>query len=177
MITLQNVQKTYRTRTGRVTGLQTLSFQIEQGEFVCVQGPSGSGKTTLLLTVGGIQRPTSGRVLVAETDLYSITAAQQARFRASHIGFVFQLFHLVPYLNGLDNIRLGATCGPIDNRRITELVEQLGLSHRTGHKPAELSVGECQRIALARALIASSVREMGLPLKSKRPSFFHSITT
>ena len=92
--------------------------------------------------------------MVAETDLYSMTAAQQARFRASHIGFVFQLFHLVPYLNGLDNIRMGATCGLIDNRRITELVEQLGLSHRTGHKPAELSVGECQRIALARALIS-----------------------
>ena len=154
MISLHNVQKTYPSRSGPVIGLQNVSFQIERGEFVCVRGPSGSGKTTLLLTVGGMQRPTTGQILVAGTDLYSIGRAEQCRFRSSHIGFVFQLFHLVPYLNVLDNVRLGASLPRIGEGQIAELLEQLGLSRRTGHKPAELSVGECQRVALARALIS-----------------------
>jgi ABC-type lipoprotein export system ATPase subunit len=154
MISIQNVQKTYPTRSGPVIGLQNVSLQIEQGQFVCVRGSSGSGKTTLLLTVGGMQRPTSGQVSVAGTDLYSIGSAEQSRFRSSHIGFVFQLFHLIPYLNVFENVRLGASLHKVGGQNIGKLIEHLGLSHRNNHKPAELSVGECQRVALARALVS-----------------------
>jgi len=154
-ISLTQVSKHYSMPGGRnVVGLDEVSLSVDRGQFVSVQGPSGSGKTTLLLTIGGMQRPTSGQVTVAGRDLYALSHAEQTKFRADHLGFVFQMFHLVPYLNVIENICLGAI-GQADVQEQAEgLLDRLGLTDRWQHKPSHLSVGECQRTALARALVA-----------------------
>jgi ABC-type lipoprotein export system ATPase subunit len=155
VISLAHVMKRYPMPGGHdIVCLDDVSLTVDRGQFVSVQGPSGSGKTTLLLTTGGMQRPTSGQVVVAGHDLYAIGQAERTKFRAAHLGFVFQMFHLVPYLNVIDNICLGAASQPGTRQRAQALVERLGLGERRQHKPSRLSVGECQRTALARALIA-----------------------
>lgn len=138
-----------------VHALRGASLRLAPGSFKVIQGPSGSGKTTLLLAAGGLLRPDEGSVSVSGTDLYSLSPEQRARFRASHIGFVFQQFHLIPYLNVLENV-LAPTLAYAHNgapERAKQLVDDLGLGHRTDHPPSELSTGERQRVALARALL------------------------
>jgi len=154
MLRFENVSKTYRTRQGAVTSLDRLNLEVSPGEFVVVRGPSGCGKTTLLLTAGGMLRPTAGRVFVASQDLYALSRRERARFRATKIGFVFQMFHLVPYLDALDNVLLAAAPAGTkpDRKRTRGLLGRLGLGPRVHHKPAQLSTGERQRTALARAL-------------------------
>jgi len=155
MIRCERVCKTFRTGHGEVRSLDNLSLEVKAGEFLCVCGPSGCGKTTLLLTLGGMLRPTAGKVLVAGQDVYALSAAARSAFRASHIGFVFQMFHLVPFLNVLENVLLAAR--PIQAgtaiSRATQLIKQMGLSQRLRHRPAQLSAGERQRTAMARALL------------------------
>ena len=122
-----------------------------------VRGPSGSGKTTLLLAIGGMLRPTSGRVIVGERDVYALSEGERARFRAETIGFVFQMFHLVPYLTALENVLL-ARGGEAGKHRLAVaegILERLRLAGRSHHRPSELSAGEKQRVALARALLGS----------------------
>ncbi len=154
-ILLTDVSKHYPMPGGRnVVGLDGVSLSIDPGQFVLVQGPSGSGKTTLLLTIGAMQRPTSGQVVVAGHDLVALNHAERTKFRAVHLGFVFQMFHLVPYLNVFENICLGAHGKADVQEQAHALINQLGLTDRWQHKPSHLSVGECQRTALARALIA-----------------------
>ena len=154
MVALENVTKSYRTRTGRVDALRDVSLGINQGEFVVLRGPSGSGKTTLLMTIAAMLRPTSGSVRIEQNDLYAMSTQDRARFRARNIGFVFQMFHLVPYLNIVENVILASqTAGRIDpSAQAGELLKRLGLAERASHKPAELSAGEKQRTAIARAL-------------------------
>jgi putative ABC transport system ATP-binding protein len=153
---LERVSKVYRTRTRRVPVLDNVSLEVGEGEFTVVRGPSGSGKTTLLLTIGGMLRPTNGRVLVDERDIYAMGVRRRARFRAEHVGFVFQMFHLVPYLNVLENVLLPAAVRKDRSarQRAEVLLGRLGLTDRRNHKPSELSIGERQRVALARAMIA-----------------------
>ncbi len=154
-ISLAHVTKQYSMPKGRkVVGLDDVSLTVAPGQFVSVQGPSGSGKTTLLLTIGGMQRPTSGQVVVAGHDLYAIGQAKRTQFRAGHLGFVFQMFHLVPYLNVLENVCLGAAGRPGARQRALALVERLGIAERQQHKPSRLSGGEGQRTGLARARFA-----------------------
>ncbi|RKY01449.1 ABC transporter ATP-binding protein [Candidatus Poribacteria bacterium] len=154
MIQLENVTKIYRSRGGEVKALDGVTLRVEEGEFLVVKGPSGSGKTTLLMIAGGMLRPTGGRVLVNGEDLYSMDEGRRARFRAENIGFVFQMFHLIPYLNVLENVMLpaGAKGEKADRERAAELLRRLGLEGRESHKPSQLSAGERQRVALARAL-------------------------
>src|SRR5205823_6529904 len=118
-------------------------------------GPSGCGKTTLLLAAGGLLRPDGGRVVVDGQDVYALGDGARARFRAATVGFVFQQFHLVPYLSVLDNVRAAALARPLPDARprAEALLAALGLTHRRHHVPAELSTGERQRTALARALL------------------------
>ena len=132
-----------------------VSVSVEAGEFVAVVGPSGCGKTTLLLVAGGLLRPENGEVSIDGTDPYSLSGEQRARFRAEQIGFVFQQFHLVPYLNVLDNVMAPAlVTGETSAReRAGILVERFGLADRLGHRPGQLSTGERQRVAWARALL------------------------
>ncbi len=155
MVRCEELRKLYYPPQGEVRSLDGVSLAIRRGEFVCLRGPSGCGKTTLLLTLGGMLRPTSGKLRVADRELYALSSAERARFRAEQIGFVFQMFHLVPYLSLLDNVLLAARPGTAREagKRGGELLEQLGLAAHAGRTPAELSAGERQRAAVARALL------------------------
>ena len=154
MISCESLTKIYRTGGNRVKALDGVDLRIEEGEFVVVRGPSGSGKTTLLMIIGGMLRPTEGRVVVNGRDLYSMGERERAKFRAENVGFVFQMFHLVPYLNVIENVLLaaGAGEGKGDRDRARELLDRLGLADRERHKPSQLSAGERQRVAIARAM-------------------------
>lgn len=154
MLTCQDLAKTYRTRGGEVRALQGVSLRIERGEFIAVCGPSGSGKTTLLMMIAAMLQPSKGAVRFDERDVYAMAGPERARFRAQNIGFVFQMFHLVPYLNVLENVLVaGGAIGKRDAGRANDLLQRLGLQHRLHHRPAELSAGEKQRTAMARALL------------------------
>lgn len=155
LISLDHITKTYTGDAGPIVAVDDVSVSVEAGEFVAVVGPSGCGKTTLLLVAGGLLRPENGEVSIDGTDPYSLSGEQRARFRAEQIGFVFQQFHLVPYLNVLDNVMAPAlVTGETSAReRAGILVERFGLADRLGHRPGQLSTGERQRVAVARALL------------------------
>jgi ABC-type lipoprotein export system ATPase subunit len=156
ILQIENVTKTYRRR-GRETveALRGVSLALEPGVIQVVSGPSGSGKSTLLLCAGGLLQPDSGTVMFGKRNLYGLSSEERAGFRAQSVGFVFQQFHLVPFLNVLDNVQISALTGVRDGdfrRRALVLIERFGLLHRLTHPTVELSVGERQRVALARAL-------------------------
>ncbi|MEI6499159.1 MAG: ATP-binding cassette domain-containing protein, partial [bacterium] len=142
-----------------VEALRGVNTEIKQGDFVVVFGPSGSGKTTLLSLIAGLDKPTEGTVLVNGVDIYKLKPSDQARYRRAKIGMVFQQFNLVPNLNALDNISmpllLSGVSKKVAYKRAMELLEIVGLTDRAGHKPSEMSGGEQQRIAIARAIIAN----------------------
>jgi ABC-type lipoprotein export system ATPase subunit len=140
-----------RTDARVVAALADVTFSAAAGEFVVVRGPSGCGKSTLLMALGGMLRPTRGAVTVDGTDVYAATNAERGAFRAASIGFVFQLFHLVPYLSVIDNVLLASRGGR--KAEAVQLVESMGMGDRMTHRPSELSAGERQRAALARALV------------------------
>jgi len=148
MIACKQVTK----RFGAVTALAPFDLDVATGEFIAIKGASGSGKTTLLLTLGGMLRPSDGTVSFDGEDLYSQSSTARAEYRATEVGFVFQMFHLVPYLGVEENVRLAMRNGAM-TQRPRELLEQFGLGHRLTHTPGELSAGERQRVALARALV------------------------
>ena len=149
LIDMVGVEKHYRVGGQPVLALGLSNLQVEAEELLVIRGSSGAGKTTLLTILGGMLTPTCGSLQIAGQDLLSLSATQRASFRASHIGFVFQSMHLLPYLNLLENVKLGGGA----HKQALHLLEQLGLSHRLTHRPAQLSVGERQRGALARALV------------------------
>jgi len=155
MLDIREISKTYATGGKTVRVLDAMSLRVGPGEFVAVQGQSGCGKSTLLLAAGGLLSPDSGQVLVEGSDPYELSSEARADFRATHIGFVFQQFHLVPYLDVLDNVLSPSmACNSPDARsHAMELIEHFGLTDRIGHLPGELSTGERQRTALARALL------------------------
>ncbi|MBC8327049.1 MAG: ATP-binding cassette domain-containing protein [Verrucomicrobia subdivision 3 bacterium] len=148
MIACKQVTK----RFGAVTALAPFDLEVASGEFIAIKGASGSGKTTLLLTLGGMLRPSAGTVTFDGADLYAQSPATRANYRATDVGFVFQMFHLVPYLGVEENVRLAGRNGSM-TQRPRELLKQFGLGHRLTHTPGELSAGERQRVALARALV------------------------
>lgn len=155
MLELHNLRKTFRGPHGVVTALDDVSLPVRRGDFVAVRGPSGSGKTTLLLAAAGMLRPDSGQVLVDGEDLYRLSQGERAAFRAAHFGFVFQQFHLVPYLSVRENVLSPSLARslPGAHERAAELLRIFGLADRADHVPAKLSTGERQRTALARALL------------------------
>jgi ABC-type lipoprotein export system ATPase subunit len=155
MLRVENLTKNYRAAGKNVCALDAVALAVGPGEFVAVHGPSGCGKTTLLLAAGGLLRPDAGRVAIAGEDPYAFSPEARARFRASRVGFVFQQFHLVPYLTVLDNILAPSLASPAADApaRARELMAHFGLAERAAHVPAELSTGERQRAALARALL------------------------
>ena len=153
MVLLENVSKIYLDQRGEVRALDDVSLSVGEGEFVLAQGPSGSGKSTLLLTIGAMVHPTNGRVVVDGIDVYAMSGRERAKFRAENVGFVFQMFHLVPYLTVIENVLLPSGGGAATRTEAEAFLERLGLSGRLRHKPAELSTGERQRTAIARALV------------------------
>lgn len=158
MITCEGVTKTFPGRNGQVVeALRNVELEIQRGEFVVVTGPSGSGKSTLLFTLGGLQQPTEGRVIMGDTDVYGLSPTERAVFRRTQVGFVFQTFNLLPYLSALENVIVPAVLAgkswPASYRRARRMLKKLGLEARLGHRPAELSVGERQRVAVCRSLM------------------------
>ena len=155
MIELDCVSKVYCTTEGEVRALDDVTLRVNAGEFVAVRGPSGCGKSTLLVMIGGLGSPTAGRVVIDGADLARISASERARLRAERIGIVFQLFHLLPYVSVLDNVLVAAPPGKRAalQGRAREMLTQFGLAERLTHRPAELSIGERQRVAMARALL------------------------
>ena len=155
ILQLSNVSKTYETAARRIRAVDHFSLELGAGEMVALRGASGSGKTTLLLIAGGLLRPDEGIVLVAGQNLYELPSGERARLRASAIGFVFQQFHLMPYLNVFDNVLASTIAADVNDAqaRATHLLNGLGLGERLHHYPAQLSTGERQRTALARAML------------------------
>lgn len=155
MLEIHSLHKMYPRAEGPVHALNGVSLGVSAGEFVTVQGPSGCGKTTLLLAAGGLLQPNGGEVMLDGQDPYGLSPEGRAVFRAEKIGFVFQQYHLLPYLSVLDNVLLPclARAVPDARRHAEELIERFGLTDRQHHTPAELSSGECQRTALARAIL------------------------
>jgi putative ABC transport system ATP-binding protein len=151
MIEIKNIIKTYNTSGQQVNALDNVSLKIDKGEFVVIRGASGSGKTTLLLTLGAMLNPTSGSYLFNGEDVYSMGGNERNRFRAKNIGFVFQMFHLLPYLTLLENVTIPTFRK--NRKQAKKLLNDLGLGERIKHKPFALSAGEKQRTAIARALI------------------------
>jgi len=139
---------------GEVRALDRVSFDIEAGEWIAIMGPSGSGKTTLINILGGLDHPSAGRVVVDGLDIGNLGERDLTRYRADKIGFVFQQFHLIPYLTALENVMLAQYFHSItDEKEAAEALGRVGLGDRLNHVPAELSGGEQQRVAIARALI------------------------
>jgi len=157
MLIIKDLKKNYRKGNADVPVLNHLNLVVRPGEMVAVQGASGCGKTTLLLIAGGLLHPTEGSVFFNEINLYEKNPAERTAFRAHRFGFVFQQYHLIPYLTVLENILLPELTmnGPDQHKRAGMLIDHLGLSHRIKHLPAELSAGEKQRTALARAMLHS----------------------
>jgi putative ABC transport system ATP-binding protein len=155
MIFLENVSKIYKTKFNEVKAIDDITLKVDDGEFVVVRGSSGCGKTTLLLTIGGMLRPTNGKVVIDDNDIYTMSIGERTIFRARNIGFVFQMFHLIPYLSLIENILLPAKAGVAQAKKGDgmELVKRLHLLGRERHKPSELSAGEKQRTTIARALL------------------------
>jgi putative ABC transport system ATP-binding protein len=156
MLLVENVKKAYREPDGgRLPILDVRCLELTAGEQVVIRGQSGGGKTTLLNVIAGLATADEGRVVVNTTDVTRLPEAARDRFRARHIGFVFQTFNLLPGFTALENELLGMTFTgqSSDAGRATELLDRVGLKHRLTHKPAALSVGEQQRVAVARALV------------------------
>lgn len=155
MLEINNITKLYKKEDQDIYALDNFSLSVKKGEFYAIHGPSGCGKTTLLLTIGGLLKPDNGEIQINGSSIYKLPIEKRAAFRAENIGFVFQQYHLIPYLNVVENIKVPAIAmgNKPDEKRISQLIDILGLQNRMKHTPAELSAGEKQRTALARALL------------------------
>ncbi len=152
---IENLSKSYQLKNERIKILSDLNLDVKTGEVVAILGSSGSGKSTLLSLISGLDKPDEGRILIRDTDFSKLNAKETISFRARNIGIVFQQFHLVSHLNAFENVSLPLEIlgQKINEKKIAGLLESVGLSHRHDHLPSELSGGESQRLAIARALI------------------------
>jgi putative ABC transport system ATP-binding protein len=156
LLRLEGVRKGFRRGREEVLALDGVDLDIEPGGFVALVGPSGSGKSTLLHLAGGLDKPDEGKVFLEDRDLSTLSAGDRAQLRRRQVGFVFQFFHLIPTLSVTENVELPLVLDGVrkSDGRVSELLERVGLSHRAEHLPGELSGGEMQRTAIARALVA-----------------------
>lgn len=155
ILKVENLSKVYGTGASKVVALDNVSFTVEKGEFVSIVGASGSGKSTLLHLIGGVDRPTSGKVFINDEDIYKLNNDDLAIFRRRQIGLIYQFYNLIPILNVVENIALPLE---LDGRKpdksdLNEMLELLGLENRKTHLPSQLSGGQQQRVSIGRALI------------------------
>ena len=155
ILRIEHLSKIYGKGETEVRALDDVSFSVQKGEFLAIIGPSGSGKSTLLHILGGVDRPTSGKVFVEDTDIYQLNETRVAVFRRRQIGLIYQFYNLIPVLNVEENITLPLLLDghKVDQGRLAELVESLGLDRRLNHLPNQLSGGQQQRVSIGRALI------------------------
>ena len=156
ILRVENLTKVYGSGNNKVVALDNVSFSVEKGEFVSIVGASGSRKSTLLHLLGGVDRPTSGKVLINDTDIFKMNDDELAIFRRRQVGLIYQFYNLIPILNVRENITLPLE---LDNKRVNDeevdnLIKMLGLDKRSKHLPNELSGGEQQRTSIGRALIS-----------------------
>ena len=159
IIRLSGVSKTYRTKEIETQALENVNLEVGKGEFMSIMGPSGSGKAPLLNTTGPLDKPTTGTIEIAGTNLDGISDRRLAAFRNANLGFVFQSFHLINSINVIDNVEVPLLYRSISSRErrrlAREVLERVGLSHRMKHYPSQLSGGQCQRVAIARAIVGN----------------------
>jgi putative ABC transport system ATP-binding protein len=158
LIACRGITKSYRKGLNLVTPLELLDLDVERGEFLALMGPSGSGKTTLLNLISGIDSPSSGSLIIGGLDIARMSRRELTRWRAGGVGYIFQLYHLVPVLTAFENVELPLLLTSLNRRERREKTEAalalVGLADRMHHTPAELSGGQEQRVAIARALVA-----------------------
>lgn len=154
LLRCEHISKIYGSGSAAVKALDNVSFTVEKGEFVSVVGPSGSGKSTLLHILGGVDKPTSGRVLIGGTDIHSLSEDKLAIFRRRQIGLVYQFYNLLPVLNVEENILLPHLLDkrPVNRERLNAMIHGMGLTNQRRHLPNQLSGGQQQRVSIARAL-------------------------
>lgn len=159
IIKLSGINKVYRTNEIETLALENVNLTVDKGEFVSIMGPSGCGKSTLLNVIGLLDEPTSGTIEIDGEVLGRMKDARLAAFRNAKLGFVFQSFHLINSLNVLDNVELPLIYRSMSAserfRRVREVLDRVGLSHRMRHMPSQLSGGQCQRVAIARAIVGN----------------------
>lgn len=157
ILKIDHLSKIYGKGESAVKALDDVSFSVRKGEFVAIIGPSGSGKSTLLHMLGGVDLPTSGKVLVEDTDMYNLDETQLAIFRRRQIGLIYQFFNLIPVLTVEENITLPLLLDnqKVDEKQLDGLVKTLNLQHRLNHLPNQLSGGQQQRVSIGRALISN----------------------
>ena len=155
ILSVKNLSKIYGDENNHVIALDNVSFDVEIGEFIAIIGASGSGKSTLLHQIGGVDHPSSGKVIINNTDIYTLNENDLAIFRRNEIGLIYQFYNLIPVLNVKENITLPLQLAhqKVDQKRFNTLIEQLGLSNRLNHLLNQLSGGQQQRVSIARALI------------------------
>ena len=156
-VDVRGVRKVYTRDTQRITVLDGIDLQVPQGEFLALMGPSGSGKTTLLNLIAGIDRPTSGQVIVAGTDVAQLSESALAQWRSHNVGFIFQFYNLIPVLSAVENVELPLLLTSLSKKerreRALTALKVVGLADRSGHFPRQLSGGQEQRVAIARAVV------------------------
>ena len=157
ILKVENLTKIYGESSNKVVALDNVSFSVEKGEFVAIVGASGSGKSTLLHLIGGVDRPTSGKVYIDGKDIYSLNDDKLAIFRRRQVGLVYQFYNLIPILNVEENITLPLDLDnrKVDDKYLKQLLELLGLENRKKHLPNQLSGGQQQRTSIGRALITN----------------------
>lgn len=158
LISLNQISKVFRTKEIETTALENVNLDVNRGEFVSIMGPSGCGKSTLLNIIGLLSKPTTGSVMISDTDCSKMSDTALSHFRNRNIGFVFQSFHLIPSLTVAANVELplvyrGGLSSRERKERVEAVLERLEMSHRIKHLPAQLSGGQCQRVAIARAIV------------------------
>ncbi len=157
ILKVENLTKIYGKGNNRVVALNNVSFSVNKGEFVAIVGASGSGKSTLLHLIGGVDRPTSGKVFIGGNDIYELNDDKLAIFRRRQIGLIYQFYNLIPILNVEENITLPVALDnrPINQETLNDLLQTLNLTNRKNHLPNELSGGQQQRTSIGRALITN----------------------
>lgn len=157
MISCQSISKSYRKGANTVTPLENLNLEVPRGEFLALMGPSGSGKTTLLNLISGIDSPTTGTLVIDGENIAGFSRKQLTKWRSQKIGYIFQMYHLIPVLTAFENVELPLLITPLSRaerrKKVEEALDLVGLMDRSHHTPAELSGGQEQRVAIARALV------------------------